>query len=212
MGVSGLRDGLHRGLRPVRPWMVYALGALPLALLVADTLGGRLGVDPVKAIEHRLGEVALQLIVAGLCVTPLRRLAGVNLIRFRRQIGVLAFAYAGLHLLVWMSLDLQFRWAEIGADLVKRPYIVLGMAAFLLLLPLAATSNDLSLRRLGAARWRRLHWLAYPAALLAALHFVWLMKAWAAEPLLYLAGIAALLALRLGWQARRALAAGSPLR
>ena len=203
-----LVDHLHRLLRPVKPWMVYAAGSIPALLLVAQVFSGDLGVDPVKTIEHSLGETALQLIVAGLCVTPLRRLFGLNLIRFRRQIGVLAFVYASLHLLVWVTLDLQFRWAEIGADLVKRPYIILGMLAFLLLLPLAATSNNTAVRRLGATRWQRLHWLTYPAAVLAAVHFVWLMKAWAVEPLLYLAGVAALLALRLWWrQAKRAQAA-----
>ncbi|MBL8562331.1 MAG: sulfoxide reductase heme-binding subunit YedZ, partial [Gemmobacter sp.] len=84
-------EAIHRALRPVRPWMVYALGAVPAALLIWQVFSGDLGVDPVKTIEHRLGEVALQLLVAGLCVTPLRRFAGLNLIRFRRQIGVLAF-------------------------------------------------------------------------------------------------------------------------
>ncbi|MDR0809552.1 MAG: protein-methionine-sulfoxide reductase heme-binding subunit MsrQ [Gemmobacter sp.] len=194
----------------MRPWMVYAPGVLPLALLTAEAMAGRLGVDPVKAIEHRLGEVALQLLVAGLCVMPLRRLAGLNLIRLRRPIGILAFAYAGLHLLVWLSLDLQFRWTEIAGDLMKRPYLMLGMVAFLLLVPLAATSNDRALRRLGGARWRQLHRLTYPAALLAALHFVWVPKTWATEPLLYLAGIAALLALRLGWHIRRGPASSRP--
>lgn len=192
-----LRDTIHRGLRPVRPWMVYTLGALPALLLVIDVFTGNLGVDPVKTIEHRVGEVALQLIVAGLCITPLRRFAGLNLIRFRRQIGVLAFVYATLHLLVWITLDLQFRWSEIGADLVKRPYIIVGFAAFLMLLPLAVTSNNAAIRRMGAAAWQRLHWLTYPAAALAGLHFILLVKAWPAEPLIYMGAILALLGLRL---------------
>lgn len=190
-------EAIHRALRPVKPWMVYALGALPAALLIGQIFTGDLGVDPVKTIEHRLGEVALQLLVAGLAITPLRRFAGLNLIRFRRQIGVLAFSYGLLHLLVWITLDLQFRWAEIGADLVKRPYIILGMLALLLLLPLAATSNNRSIKALGPLAWRRLHWLTYPAVLLAGLHFIWLMKAWAVEPLIYLGAILALLALRI---------------
>ncbi|WP_149140871.1 protein-methionine-sulfoxide reductase heme-binding subunit MsrQ [Gemmobacter caeruleus] len=200
-------DRVHALLRRVRPWMVYALGAIPAALLILRIFTGDLGIDPVKTIEHRLGEVALQLMVAGLCITPLRRLAGLNLIRFRRQIGVLAFVYATLHFAVWIALDLQFRWAEIGADLVKRPYIVIGFLAFLMLVPLALTSSNASIRRLGSAAWQKLHWLTYPAAVLAAVHFVWLMKAWAFEPLAYLAGITALLALRLWWRARKGLAA-----
>ncbi|WP_151719903.1 protein-methionine-sulfoxide reductase heme-binding subunit MsrQ [Gemmobacter serpentinus] len=203
-------EALHRALRPVRPWMVYALGSLPLLMLIWQTVNGALGVDPVKTIEHRLGEVALQLIVAGLCVTPLRRFVGLNLMRFRRQIGVLAFVYAGLHLFVWVTLDLQFRWSEIGNDLVKRPYIILGMAAFLMLLPLALTSNNLSIRRMGAAAWQRLHRLVYPAALLAAAHFIWVMKAWAAEPMIYLALITGLLGLRLVPRSRPAQRARVP--
>lgn len=198
-----LVDHIHRLLRPVRPWMVYAVGAIPALLLILRIASGDLGVDPVKTVERSLGETALQLIVAGLCVTPLRRLAGLNLIRFRRQIGVLAFSYVALHLLTWVTLDLQFRWAEIGADLVKRPYIVVGMLAFLMLLPLALTSNNAAVRRMGAAGWQRLHRLTYPAALLAALHYIWLVKAWPAEPLLYMAAVLALLGLRLWWQRPR---------
>lgn len=188
---------VNAALRPVPPWALYPLGALPAVWLVWQALNGGLGVDPVKALEHELGLIGLQLIVAGLAVTPLRRFAGVNLIRFRRAIGVLAFAYVALHLAVWVTLDLQFRWAQIGADIVKRPYIVMGMAGFLLLVPLALTSNNLSLRRLGPLRWRRLHWLVYPAALAGGVHFLWLVKAWPVEPMLYLGAIVALLALRL---------------
>ena len=201
-----VQDQVHRLLRPVRPWMVYALGAIPAGLLLLRVFTGDLGVDPVKAIERSLGLTALQLIVAGLCITPLRRLAGLNLIRFRRQIGVLAFVYASLHLMVWVTLDLQFRWAEIGADLVKRPYVVIGMIAFLMLLPLALTSNNAAIRKLGAQRWQLLHLLTYPAALLAALHFVWLVKAWPLEPLLYMAAVVALLGLRVWVRQRRAAA------
>ncbi len=201
-----VQDQVHRLLRPVRPWMVYALGVIPAGLLLLRIFTGDLGVDPVKAIEHSLGLTALQLIVVGLCVTPLRRFAGLNLIRFRRQIGVLAFVYASLHLMVWVTLDLQFRWAEIGADLVKRPYIVIGMIAFLMLLPLALTSNNAAVRKLGAQRWQLLHLLTYPAALLAALHFVWLVKAWPLEPLLYMAAVVALLGLRVWVRQRRATA------
>lgn len=195
-------ERVQNALRPVRPWMVYALGAVPALLLMWQVFTGDLGIDPVKTIEHRLGEVALQLLVAGLCITPLRRLAGLNLLRFRRQIGVLAFVYAALHLAVWVALDLQFRWAEIGADLVKRPYIILGMVAFVALVPLALTSNNRAIRALGGAGWRRLHLLTYPAVLLAALHFVWLMKAWATEPLAYLGAVLVLLGLRLVWGLR----------
>lgn len=175
---------------------VYALGLLPLAWLVWRAATGGLGADPVKTLERDLGLLALQFLVAALAVTPLRRLTGVSLLRFRRALGVLAFVHAALHFTVWLSLDLAFRWGEIGADIVKRPYVTLGFAAFLMLVPLAATSNDLSVRRMGAAAWRRLHLLTYPAAVLAAIHFLWLVKAGFAEPALYLGAVALLLALR----------------
>lgn len=183
-------------LRPVPPAVLYGLGLIPLAVLVVETTTGALGVDPVKAIEHRLGEVALQFLVGGLAITPLRRWTGVNLIRFRRAAGLLAFLYATLHLAVWVALDLQFRWGEIGADIAKRPYITLGMLAFAAMIPLAMTSNGFAIRRLGAAAWGRLHRLTYLVALLAALHFLLLVKAWPVEPMVYLGAVLALLAVR----------------
>ncbi|NUB45164.1 protein-methionine-sulfoxide reductase heme-binding subunit MsrQ [Fertoebacter nigrum] len=195
---------INGALRPVPPLAVYLLGLVPLGLLVVQVFTGGLGVDPVKVIERQLGEVALQLIVAGLCITPLRWLTGVNLIRFRRAVGLLAFFYVALHLLTWLLLDLQLRWGEIGADLTKRPYIIVGMVGFALLLPLAITSNNLSIRRMGAAGWQRLHQLTYLAAIAGAVHYVMLVKTWAAEPLLYLGLVVALLAWRAARSLRRA--------
>jgi sulfoxide reductase heme-binding subunit YedZ len=128
----------------------------------------------------------------------LRRFLGINLIRFRRAIGLLAFTYVGLHLLVWLVLDVQIL-AQIWADIVKRPYVTVGFTAFLLMIPLAATSNDWSLRRLGP-RWRRLHKLTYGVAVLGAVHFIWLSKGFQIEPLIYLAAILGLLVLR--WRVR----------
>jgi sulfoxide reductase heme-binding subunit YedZ len=113
------------------------------------------------------------------------------------MLGLSAFWYAGLHFLVWLVLDRQLDGREVLADLTKRPYIIVGFTAFLLLVPLAATSWNGAVRRLGPIRWRRLHRLAYPATALAAIHFVWLVKAWPPEPLLYLAAVALLLGLRL---------------
>ena len=130
-------------------------------------------------------------------VTPLRRLSGISLIRFRRMLGLTAFYYALAHLAVYLLLDRQLNWAEIGGDLYKRPYIMFGMAAFVLIVPLAATSNGYSLRRLGAAAWQKLHRLAYPAAILMVLHYLWLVKSWTLEPLAYAAITLAVLATRL---------------
>ena len=195
-------QAVNQTLRRVPVWPVYLLGAVPLALLVVQAVTGDMGADPVKFIERSLGEWGLKFIVAGLCVTPLRWATGVSLIRYRRAIGLLAFAYVSLHLTTWVVLDLQFRWAEIGADLIKRPYIIIGMIGFLALLPLAITSNTLSVRRMGAAAWQKLHRLTYVAALAGAVHYMVLVKAWPLEPILYLGAVLALLAWRAGraWQ------------
>jgi sulfoxide reductase heme-binding subunit YedZ len=188
---------LNAALRGLSTAWVYGLGLALAAWLGWRAATGGLGIDPVKALERELGLLGLQFLVATLAVTPLRSFAGVNLVRFRRALGLVAFAFVTLHLAVWVLLDLQLRWGEIGADLVKRPYIMLGMAGFALMLPLALTSTDAAIRRLGAVRWRRLHRLTYAAALAGALHFLWLVKAWPLEPLAYVAAVAGLLALRL---------------
>ncbi|MBW6507267.1 MAG: protein-methionine-sulfoxide reductase heme-binding subunit MsrQ [Rhodobacteraceae bacterium] len=188
---------LNGALRRVPPWAVYLAGALPLAWIVWLLFDNGLGVDPVKEIEHRLGKIGLQFIVAGLAVTPLRRWGGLNLMRFRRALGVLAFCYVTLHLAAWLVLDMALLWGQALGDIVKRPYLTLGMAGFAALVPLAATSNDWAVRRLGGARWLRLHRLVYPAAVLGGVHYLWLVKAWPPEPFLYLGAILGLLALRL---------------
>ena len=196
-------QSINQTLRRVPAWPVYLLGAVPLALLVVQVATGDLGPDPVKTLERSLGAWGLKFIVAGLCITPLRWATGVSLIKYRRAIGLLAFFYVALHLTTWVVLDLQFRWAEIGADLIKRPYIIIGMIGFVALLPLAVTSNTLSVRRMGAAAWQKLHRLTYVAALAGAIHYMVLVKAWPLEPMLYLAAVLALLALRAGRVWRR---------
>ena len=206
-----LVDRLNGWARRISPNWLYAAALLPPLWLIWQLNTGGLGVDPVKRIEHSLGLWGLQMIVAGLCVTPLRRLAGLNLLRFRRAIGLIAFAYVSLHLLVWLVLDLQLRWGQIWGDILKRPYITMGMAGFALMLPLALTSNAASIRRLGAAGWQKLHRLTYFAALAGVIHYIWLVRTWQAEPILYLLAVVALLALRLLWTARgrRARATGT---
>ncbi|EAQ44025.1 hypothetical protein MED193_12738 [Roseobacter sp. MED193] len=189
-------DRLNQGLRKVPIWLLYLLGDLYPGWLLYLGLTGGLGPDPVKALEHALGEAALQLLILGLAVTPLRRFLGLNLLKFRRSVGVLAFTYVALHLLVWLLLDVQIL-SQVFNDIIKRPYITIGMVGFALMLPLALTSNNLSLRRLGAARWRRLHLLTYPAVLLAALHFVMLVKGFQIEPLIYLSVVLFLLLCRI---------------
>ena len=193
---------INRGLRRVPTWPVWLLGFVPAVWLTYALFTGRLGVDPVAVYERELGLIALQFLLASLCVTPILRFTGINLIRYRRALGVLGFFYALLHLLVWVVLDKQFWWAEMGRDIVKRPFITVGMAAFVALVPLALTSTDGAIRRMGAASWRNLHRLALPAVVLAAVHYLLAVKSWPIEPFLYLAAAIALVALRLHWRRR----------
>ncbi|WP_170526332.1 protein-methionine-sulfoxide reductase heme-binding subunit MsrQ [Ruegeria arenilitoris] len=186
---------LNQILRRVPVWAVYIAGLVPVPWLFYQGMTGGLGVEPIEALEHEYGELALQLMILGLAVTPLRRLTGLNLMKFRRAIGILTLSYVVCHLLVWLVLDVQDP-GQIWADIVKRPYITVGMVAFVLMLPLGITSNNASVRWLGAA-WRRLHKLVYPAAILAGLHYVMLVKGFQIEPLIYLFVILALLLLRL---------------
>ena len=191
-----LAGAVNHVARRVPAWTIYVAGTTPPVWLLWAGASGGLGADPVKAIERTLGLWALKLIVAGLCITPLLRFAGVNLVKYRRAVGLLAFSYVVLHFLAWLVLDMGMLWAQALGDIVKRPYVTVGMVALVLLIPLAATSNDWSLRALGTARWRWLHRLVYPAALLGAIHFVWLVKAWPLEPFVYLGIVIVLLALR----------------
>lgn len=188
-------DGINSCIRRLPVWAVYLLGLLPVPWLLYLAQTGGLGREPINALERELGMIALQLVISGLSVSPLRRFLGVNLMKFRRALGVLAFTYVALHLLVWLVLDVAIL-SQIWADIIKRPYITIGMVAFVLMIPLAATSNNLSVRNLGR-RWRKLHLLAYPAAILGVVHYIMVQKVWELEPLLYLAAILFLLALRL---------------
>jgi len=190
-----LVDRLNTAARRIPVWLIYVVGLLPAPWFLYLGLTGGLGVEPIKALEHALGMQALQLLIAGLVITPVRRFAGINLIRFRRAIGVLAFTYVALHLLVWLVLDVQ-AMARVWADIVKRPYITIGMIGFVLMLPLVLTSNNRAVRLLGPL-WRQLHKLTYIVVLLGGVHFVMLRKGFQLEPLLYLAVILLLLALRL---------------
>jgi methionine sulfoxide reductase heme-binding subunit len=200
--ISGMADRLNRLLRHVPVWCLYLVGLLPPPILFWMGLTGGLGVEPVEALEHELGELAIWMLIAGLAITPLRRFTGINLLRFRRAIGLLCFYYVCCHLLVWLVLDVQIV-TEIWVDIVKRPYVTVGMAAFLLMVPLALSSNDWSVRRLGTA-WRRLHRAVYAAAILGGLHFVMQAKGFQIEPMLYLGVILLLLALRLPRGRRKA--------
>ncbi len=200
-------DALNTSLRKLPAWTLYIVAPLPAAFWLWQGATGASGPEPIKALEHSLGEFALQLLIVGLAVTPLRKWTGLNLLKFRRAIGVVSFFYVLLHFLTWLVLDMSLLWGQILGDIVKRPYITIGFIGFTLLIPLAVTSNNASVRKLGA-RWRKLHKLVYPAVLLGGLHWVWLAKGWQVEPLLYMGAILAILALRVIPKPRkRALAA-----
>ncbi|GAD56879.1 protein-methionine-sulfoxide reductase heme-binding subunit MsrQ [Limimaricola cinnabarinus] len=185
-------------LRRVPTWSLYVLGALWAAFLFWQALTGRLGVEPINALEREYGDTALKLLVAGLAVTPLLKYTRVSLLKFRRAIGLLTFFFVLAHFSVWALLDVQ-SFGRVWADILKRPYVTVGMIAFVGLIPLALTSNNLSIRKLGR-NWRRLHQLVYGIAILGAVHFIWLSKGFQIEPLVYLGLILGLLAIRIRWK------------
>lgn len=185
---------LNTWVRPIAVWPLYVAGLGWMAWMFWLGLSNQLGPEPVKVLEHSYGKGALQWLVAGLAITPLRTWTGLNLLKFRRAVGLVAFYMLLGHLLIWAVLDVQ-SLERVWADIVKRPYITVGMAGFLLLLPLALTSTDRAVRWLGA-RWRALHKLVYPAIGLGVLHFIWLVKGWQMEPFLYAGALAVLLLLR----------------
>ncbi|MGF1643859.1 MAG: sulfite oxidase heme-binding subunit YedZ [Thiotrichales bacterium] len=193
---------LQRWLKP----LVFVLCLLPLAYYLGGVLGDRLGANPIEAVTRGLGDWALRFLCLTLAVTPLRKLTGWNtLIRLRRMLGLFVFFYATLHLLTYLWLDQFFDWGEIWRDVLKRPFITVGLAAFLLLIPLAVTSTDAMMRRL-KRRWVQLHRLVYLVAPLGVLHFFWMKssKADVAEPIFYAGVVAALLLWRVhGWWRKR---------
>jgi methionine sulfoxide reductase heme-binding subunit len=196
-------DTINSMLKRIPVLPLYAVALLPAAWLFYQAFTEQLGADPMRSLEQGLGLWALRYMLATLSVTPLRKFTGLNLIRFRRMMGLSAFYIAVVHLSVYLLLDRQLAWGEIAADLYKRPYIIFGMTAFVLLVPMALTSTDGAVRRLGAMAWRRLHKLAYPVAVLMILHYLWLVKSWTTGPLTYAFIAAVLLGLRLADLQRR---------
>ena len=152
-------------------WGIYVVGFVPAVASFWLGATGGLGADPVRSFEQTLGLWALRFLILTLVITPLRQLAGVNLLRFRRALGLLAFWYAAMHFTVYLTLDRGLIWSTIIPDIARRPFITLGFAALVLIVPLAITSNRVSIRRLGK-NWRRLHKLVYVAVSLAAVHYL----------------------------------------
>lgn len=190
--------------RVVKP-AVFALCLIPLAVLLWDGFTHHLGANPAEKLNHRTGIWTLRLLLITLCITPMRRLTGWNaLVRLRRMLGLYTFFYACLHFLTWLVFDHFFDMHEIVKDVVKRPYITVGFSAFLLLMPLAVTSTDKWMKRLGS-RWGRLHRLVYVIATFGVLHYLWLVKADVRDPVIYGLILVLLLGYR-AWVKRSALA------
>jgi sulfoxide reductase heme-binding subunit YedZ len=185
---------INSGLRKIPTWVLYILLPIPGILAIMAGLTDNLGPEPIKELEGELGEVAIKLLIIGLAVTPLLHFTRINLLRFRRAIGVVAFGYVAAHFLTWLLLDVQLL-SQIWADILKRPYISVGFVGFMAMVPLAVTSNNWSMRKLGQF-WSVLHRLTYIATILGGLHYIMLVKGFQMEPLVYMAIILAFLALR----------------
>lgn len=175
----------------------HLLALTPIALLLYRALQNQLGADPIAALTHQTGDWALRFLLLSLAMTPLRLILKKSWpIRFRRMIGLYAFFYACLHFSVYLFLDLGSYWSQIGADIIKRPFITVGFTAWLLLVPLALTSNQWMMRKL-KKNWLKLHKLVYAIGILGVVHYYWLVKSDVREPLLYAGILAVLFAIRL---------------
>jgi len=199
--------------RGPRPWLnpgVLVGASAPLLSILLRARSGALGANPIAEALNELGLMALVLLIASLACTPLRTLVGWTWpIRVRRLLGLLAFAYATLHVAVYAGLDQGLDLRAVLADVFKRRFIFVGFAAFVMMAPLAWTSTKGAVRRMGYVRWKRLHLLVYPAALCAVVHFVWRVKKDLSEPLAYAAILAALLLVRVVARGSRTVAAAS---
>ena len=180
--------------------LLFAACLLPLLLLVAGVWGDKLGANPIEAVTRGLGDWALRLLLLTLCVTPARRLFGLHwLLRLRRMLGLFCFFYAVLHVAAYVWADQFFDWVAIFDDILKRPFITVGFLAFAFLLPLAATSTNAMIRRLGGRRWQALHRIVYVIGVAAVLHYWWMVKSDITQPAIYAGVLAVLLGLRLYW-------------
>lgn len=185
--------------------VVFALCLVPLAVLVWKGFQNELGANPVQFVEHWTGDWTIRFLIITLCITPFRKLLRVpQIIRFRRMLGLFAFFYACLHFSTWIGLDRFFNLSDMWADVLKRRFITVGFAGFVLLIPLAITSTKGWIRRLGGKRWQLLHRAIYLSAIAGVIHYYWLVKSDERKPLQYAAIVALLLAWRVGaWLYKR---------
>ncbi len=186
----------HRSWLTVRV-AVFCISLLPLGLLVRGIVANELGPDPADTLSLETGRWALRFLLLSLAITPLRELTGwVQVTVLRRMLGLYAWFYAALHLLVYLMFLLQWRWSEISSDILERPYITVGFTAFIILTALGVTSNRAMMRRLGR-NWKKLHRLVYLAALLALLHLIWILRTDITDAVIYGSITALLLGYRL---------------
>ncbi len=185
--------------------VLFVLCLLPLVWLAYKAFFIGLGANPIEKISRYTGDWTLRLLLITLAVTPLRILAGVSLVKYRRMLGLFTFFYVCLHFFNWLVIDNFFDVDAMIKDVIKHPYITVGFAAFVLLIPLAVTSTNAMIKRLGK-NWKRLHQAVYVIAILGVLHYLWLVKADNREPLIYIAILVGLFAVRVWDQARRKVA------
>jgi sulfoxide reductase heme-binding subunit YedZ len=179
--------------------VVFLVCLVPLGLLILRAVRGDLGANPIEFITHATGDWTLRFLIITLAITPFRKLLHLpQLIRFRRMCGLFAFFYVCLHFSTWIGLDKFFDWQQMWKDVLKRPFITVGFAGFVLLIPLAVTSTAGWIRRLGGKRWQLLHRGIYLTAILGVVHYYWLVKSDVRKPLEYGAIVGVLLAWRLG--------------
>jgi sulfoxide reductase heme-binding subunit YedZ len=186
---------INKTLAKISPWWIYGLGMIPAAWYFYLGAVNNLGADPIRTFEHFLGEWALRFMIATLLVTPIRDLTRVNFYRFRRAFGLMTFYYVLFHFLTYFILDRGMNLPVIFVDVFKRPYIIVGMAAFVCLIALAVTSNNRAIRAMGRG-WAKLHRLVYLIATLGVIHFFMAVKSWPPRPFIYAAIIGALLLYR----------------
>ncbi|MDO9599774.1 MAG: protein-methionine-sulfoxide reductase heme-binding subunit MsrQ [Azoarcus sp.] len=195
--------------------MLFLLCLIPAAQLVLGWRADALGANPIETITHTTGAWTLRFLLITLAITPLRRYSGLHwLVRLRRMLGLFAFAYGMAHFATYLWLDQYFDWSAIARDILKRPYITVGFTALVLMVPLAATSSNFAIRRLGGRRWQALHRSVYAIAILGVVHYWWQVKADILQPLIYALVLAALLGVRAWWrelERRRQLAAPPPM-
>ena len=187
-------------IRRVPAWPLYFLLPIKGIYIFVLALNNQLGPDPLYELIRTFGETGLQLIILTLLISPIRRWTGVSFLKFRRAIGLVSFYYICFHMLAWIALDQGWNINNIIQEIIKRPFITVGMLGFLSMVPLAVTSNNYSVRKLGALVWNKIHRLVYLAGAAGVLHYLLVVKSWPREPIIYTLVVAVLLAIRLWWK------------